>query len=196
VAAAILVEIRECGLVVEPESLAGCGECCSVSGGSAVGNAVPVEELAMGGVAEIVALVAVSDVERIRADDDGESAQGLRRVGWTGLAGYDAFDVGFDGEGDGEDEFAVACGDGERVVEGFGFVVGRKSEGAGEVDCAERCAFDPEADDEVVSVGANGERPGLSKGLATLAVLPRRIRTRGNGELFVVPQSPEADTEG
>ena len=88
----------------------------------------------MGGVAEVVVGVAVRLVEGEGADDDGESFEGFERVGGAAFAGNDALDVGFDGEGDREDEFAIAGGDVHGIVQGKRFAVGREGEGAGKFD--------------------------------------------------------------
>jgi hypothetical protein len=78
----------------------------------------PVEELAVRGVAQVVIRVAVGLVEGEGANHDGQRLEGLRRVGWATLAGNHALDVGFHGENDNEDKFAIAGCDANGIAEG------------------------------------------------------------------------------
>jgi hypothetical protein len=127
------------GAAVIPKCLVGGGEGGGVGGGGWVGG--PVEELAVGGVAEVVVGVGVGLVEGEGTDDDGQGFEGFQAVTGAAFAGDDAFDVALEREGDGEDELAVTGGDGEGMVEGEVLAVGGEGDGAGDGDGGNGCVI-------------------------------------------------------
>jgi hypothetical protein len=120
------------GATVVPEGFAGGGECGGVGGGGWRGR--PVEELAVGGVAEVVVRVAVGLVECKRTDNNGEGFERFRSIAGAAFAGYDALDIALERERDGEYELAVARGDREGMTEGEGLAVCGEGDGAGDGD--------------------------------------------------------------
>jgi len=175
------------GVAVVPEGFAGGGEGGRVGGRG--WGAGPVEELAVCGVAKVIAKggakVGVWLVEGEGADDDGEGLQRFGSVSRAAFAGDDAFDVGLDGEGDGEDELTASGGDGEGVAKGECFLMGGEGDGAGDGYGGDGGAV---GEDEQGVGGADGDW-GLGSGVWGLG-------DASQGDLFVVPEGPEADAEG
>jgi len=168
-----------------------------------------VKELAVGGVAEVVVGVAVGLMKSERTDDDCESSQGFRRVAGAAFAGDDALNVALEREGDGENELAVAGGDGERMAEGDGFVVGGERYGAGDGDRRNRSVVGrKDGGARGLDEGGAGESDGgaggaeseggsgLGSRVSGLGSWVSGLGCGGEGELFIVPEGPEADAEG
>ena len=119
-AAAVLVKKGLGAVVAYPQDFAGGGLGCFVG----LRRGAPAQELAVGGVADVEAGVAVAGLEGEGAGDDGERFERLGTVGGAGFGGYYLLDVALDREGGDEEESAGLGGDSERVAEGEGFAVG------------------------------------------------------------------------
>ena len=149
----------------------------------------------MGGVAEVIVSVAVGLVKGEGAYDDGQGFEGFRAVGRTAFAGHDALDIGFDGQSDSENEDTVAGADAKRVLEGEGFAVGCEQDGACKSDGPSLAGC---GEVKRIVVGLDGGWMGQRLGSAAWAQLHRSggIGGRSEGDLFVVPESPQSDAKG
>ena len=153
------------------------------------------EQLAMGGVAQIVVGVAMGLMKRKRPHHDGQRHERLSRVGGPAFAGYHALDVSLDGQRHGQDEFSVACGNANRTVKSDGLSVSGKIDGAAYRDGAG------------LSIAGQGETVGDSTNLRGLrkwdacAAFAQPESGRGfgcgrYGDLLVVPKRPQTHTQG